>query len=254
MPAQDTHQTHAKPADAAHQLACCRRTLAGERAAGQLTPPGGLQSHDAGDAARRTGRQRGTARKLRPALDGDGEQHSVRTRARQSPARQLVSRHEAARPATAAPATGSPQEAASEAEREAGSMTGAPDSDSPTAAEHRCQPDALASSRPAADPAVGAVDRMVCCGTTSQLPDTMSAEDADGAVACAAAAVAADPAAQPVTAGGSPAEAAAVKADPAAVPKRRRKLGRNRAVLDSPDPDGPPRPSHARAQVCEWIL
>ena len=151
----------------------------------------------------------------------------------------------------AAPASGSPEEATSVHEHGAGRSTGASDSHSPITAQECCQPDAPASSPPKPDVGAdgGANDKAGIYGTASQLPDTRAAENAGGAAACATAAGAEEPAAQPVAAEGSTAEAAAVQGDPAAAPKRRRKLGRNRAVLDSPDPYGPPRPSHARAQV-----
>ena len=151
----------------------------------------------------------------------------------------------------AAPASGSPEEATSVHEHGAGRSTGASDSDSPTTAQECCQPDAPAglAPKPDAGAAGGGDDGAGICSTASWPPHSRPAEDANGDVALASASGAAEPAAQPVAAEGSVAEGAVAEQNPAAAPKRRRKLGRSRAVLDSPDPSGPPRSSHARSQV-----
>ena len=213
-----------------------------------LTPPDGRQPHADVNTERRDGRRRGTARKLRPALESTAERHSAKPPAPQSPAEELVSQHEAG-PGTDAAACGSLEHRSAEREREAGSMPRPPDGDGRTAAEDGCRPDALATSPPEVSVAGSVVEGVGGCGTAAQIPDVGAAEDADGAVACDTAAEAAEPAASPVSAVGNAGEVAVAGTDPAAAPKRRRKLGRNRAVLDSPDPYGPPRPSYARSQV-----
>ena len=87
----------------------------------------------------------------------------------------------------------------------------------------------------------------------AQVSGACASESDDAAAASVPAAEAAQmPAPQPTIAVGSIAKGPVEKDPAAAPPKRRRKLGRNRAVLDSPDPCGLTRPSHARTQVCGW--
>ena len=208
----------------------CRRTLATERV---VDVPSSLPTPEAHVASGlRSTRRGGTAREGRPVAHDDAEQHKPPSPLYRGPADRLSSAEDAL-PASEADAAGS--SAAAECER----------------AVHRgASPAQDASAQP------GALQNVDSTALTASTATASSCTDGPAAGVLAAGAseplvqTAASLPQQPIVAPSDGGDALDVVEQPAAAPaKRRRKLGRNRAVLDSPDRSGQPWSGSKRLQV-----